>query len=163
MSLGIKRTRPIRVAMRTFEGTIVELPLEFENLFSWARRRNLRIGETDHTGRNPLPWASVLHDEADMTPDSSRRIDLWIPIESAGAASRYLIKDITHESVAFQIYKGRCRSSRGVDQLFTWLQSKSLTFRGRIAPAHLHARHRRPPRRIGLGSRDPDPLLTSRN
>jgi DNA gyrase inhibitor GyrI len=165
MSLGIKRTRPIRVAMKTFEGTLADLPVEFESLFGWARRRNLRIGEVDHTGRNPLPWASVVHDEAGATPETTRRIDLWIPIESAGASQPgFLIKDITHENVAFQIYKGpMSKLDEAVEQLFTWCQTKSLTFRGRL--------HRRIYLRgIDGPPEDPDweaeiqiPLLVSRN
>lgn len=165
MSLGIKRTRPIRVALKTFEGTVEELPREFESLFGWTRRRNLRIGEVDSSGRNPLPWASVLHDETGMTVESSRRIDLWIPIESAGASQPgFLIKDINHENVAFQIYKGpMSKIEEAVEQLFVWAQSKSLTFRGRV--------HRRIYLRgIDGPPEDPDweaeiqiPLLASRN
>lgn len=165
MSLGIKRTRPIRVAMKTFEGTAADLPREFESLFGWTRRRNLRIGEVDGTGRNPLPWASVLHDETGMTAESTRKIDLWIPIESAGASQPgFLIKDITHESVAFQIYKGpMSKIEEAVELLFTWAQSKSLTVRGRV--------HRRIYLRgIDGPPEDPDweaelqiPLLASRN
>ena len=134
MSLGIKRTRPMRVALRTIEGTLEELPREFETLFAWARRRNLRVGEPDHSGRNPLPWASVVHAEAEMTPETTRRVDLWIPIEGAGASQPgFLVKDMPHESVAFQIYKGpMSKLDEAVELLFTWAQSKSLGFRGRL-------------------------------
>jgi DNA gyrase inhibitor GyrI len=165
MSLGIKRTRPQRVALRTFEGTVADLPREFETLFSWARRRNLRVGESDSTGRYPLAWVSVVHGEADMTPESPRRIDLWIPIEGAGPSQPgFLVKDTSHENVAFTIYKGAMsKLDEAVDQLFTWMQSKSLTSRGRL--------HRRVYLRgIDGPPEDPDweaeiqiPLLTMRN
>jgi DNA gyrase inhibitor GyrI len=165
MSLGIKRTRPQRVALRTFEGTMEEMPREFETLFSWARRRNLRVGESDGTGRNPLPWVSVVHAEADMTPETARRIDLWVPIEGSGPSQPgFLVKDMPHENVAFTIYKGpMSKLDEAVDQLFVWAQSKSLGFRGRL--------HRRIYLRGMDGHpEDPDweaeiqiPLLTMRN
>src|SRR5262245_43104310 len=102
MSLGIKRTRPLRVATKTFEGMLEDMPREFENLFAWARRRSLRVGEPDTTGRMSLPWTAVVHAEAAMTPETPRRIDLWLPIEGAGASQPgYLVKDIQHENVAF--------------------------------------------------------------
>jgi DNA gyrase inhibitor GyrI len=134
MSLGIKRTRPLRVATKTIEGTVADLPREFESLFSWARRRNMRIGEPDMSGRNPLPWAAVVHSEADMEPEAARRIDLWIPIEGSGPSQPgYLVKDIPHESVVFSIYKGpMTKFDEAIEQLFTWTQGKQLTFRGRL-------------------------------
>jgi DNA gyrase inhibitor GyrI len=134
MSLGIKRTRPQRVAMRTVETTPAELPLEFENLFSWARRRNLRVGEPDLSGRNPLPWVSVVHSETEMAAETPRRFDLWIPIEGAGASQPgYLVKDVGHENVAFVIYKGAMsKLDEAVEQHFAWAQSKQLAFRGRL-------------------------------
>jgi DNA gyrase inhibitor GyrI len=165
MSLGIKRTRPQRVAMRTFEGTAAELPREFETLFSWTRRRNLRVGEPDSSGRNPLPWVAVVHAEAEMLPEVTRRIDLWVPIEGAGPSQPgLLVKDMPHENVAFTIYKGpMSKLDEGIEQLFTWAQSKSLGFRGRL--------HRRIYLRgIDGPPEDPDweaeiqiPLLTMRN
>jgi DNA gyrase inhibitor GyrI len=165
MSLGIKRTRPMRVAMKTFEGVVEDLPREFESLFSWARRRNLRVGDPDATGRNPLPWVSVMHNETDMTPETPRRIDLWVPLEGAGPSQPgYLVKDIAHESVAFSIYKGpMSKLDEAVEQLFAWAQSKQLTTRGRL--------HRRIYLRgIDGPPEDPDweaeiqiPLLTTRN
>jgi hypothetical protein len=134
MSLGIKRTRPQRVALRTFEGTVADLPREFETLFSWARRRNLRVGEVDSSGRNPLPWASVVHAEIDLAAEAPRRIDLWLPIEGSGPSQPgFLVKDVPHESVAFTIYKGAMsKLDEAVEQLFVWAQSKSLGFRGRL-------------------------------
>ena len=165
MSLGIKRTRPQRVAMRTIEATLADLPLEFENLYAWARRRNLRVGEPDASGRNPLAWVSVVHAEAEMTPETPRRIDLWIPIEGAGPSQPgYLVKDIPHENVAFSIYKGpMSKLDEAVDQLFEWATSKQLTYRGRL--------HRRVYLRgIDGPPEDPDweaeiqiPLLTMRS
>jgi DNA gyrase inhibitor GyrI len=165
MSLGIKRTRPIRVATKTFEGPMEELPREFESLYSWARRRNLRVGEPDNSGRMSLPWTAVVHAEADMTPETARRVDLWLPIEGAGASQPgFLVKDITHENVAFQIYKGPLsKLDEAVEQLFQWAASKQLTFRGRL--------HRRIYLRgVDGPPEDPDweaeiqiPLLTMRN
>jgi DNA gyrase inhibitor GyrI len=165
MSLGIKRTRPQRVAMRTVETTLEELPREFENLFAWARRRNLRLGEPDVSGRNPLPWVSVVHTEAEMTPETPRRIDLWIPIEGSGPSQPgYLVKDIPHENVAFQIYRGpMSKFDEAIEQLFEWATAKQLTTRGRT--------HRRIYLRgIDGPPEDPDweaeiqiPLLATRN
>lgn len=165
MSLGIKRTRPMRVATKTFEGTLAEMPQEFENLYSWARRRMLRVGEADPSGRNSLPWTAVVHAEAEMAPETARRVDLWLPIEGAGSSQPgYLVKDIAHENVAFQIYKGPLsKFDEAVDLLFTWAQQKQLTFRGRV--------HRRIYLRgIDGPPEDPDweaeiqiPLMTTRN
>jgi DNA gyrase inhibitor GyrI len=165
MSLGIKRTRPIRVATRTIEGTPAELPAEFETLFAWARRKNLRTGEPDSSGRWSLPWVAVVHSEAEMTPETPRRIDLWIPIEGSGPSQPgYLVKDIPHENVVFQIYKGpMSKLDEGIEQLFVWAQGKQLTFRGRL--------HRRIYLRgIDGPPEDPDweaeiqiPLLTTRS
>jgi len=165
MSLGIKRTRPQRVAMRTVETTLEEMPREFENLFAWVRRRNLRAGEPDASGRNPLPWVSVVHTEAEMTPETPRKIDLWIPIEGSGPSQPgYLVKDIPHENVAFQIYRGpMSKFDEAIDQLFEWAASKQLTTRGRV--------HRRIYLRgIDGPPEDPDweaeiqiPLLATRN
>ncbi len=165
MSLGIKRTRPMRVATKTFEGTLEEMPREFENLYSWARRRMLRVGEPDQSGRNSLPWTAVVHAEADMTPETPRRVDLWLPIDGAGASQPgYLVKDIAHENVAFQIYKGpMSKLDEAVDLLFAWATQKQLTFRGRV--------HRRIYLRgVDGPPEDPDweaeiqiPLMASRN
>jgi DNA gyrase inhibitor GyrI len=134
MSLGIKRTRPMRVATKTFEGRLEEMPREFESLYGWARRRNLRVGEPDHSGRMSLPWTAVVHNEADTAPEAARKVDLWVPIEGAGASQPgFLVKDIPHESVAFQIYKGpMSKLDEAVDALFTWATSKQLVFRGRV-------------------------------
>jgi DNA gyrase inhibitor GyrI len=134
MSLGIKRTRPIRVATKTFEGTPAELPGEFENLFAWTRRRNLRVGEPEGGSRAGLAWTAVFHDENDTTPEAARRIDLWIPIDGAGASQPgYAVKDIPHDNVAFMIYKGpMSRLDEAVQQLFTWAEQKQLPFRGRL-------------------------------
>ncbi len=134
MSLGIKRTRTLRVATKTFEGTVADLPREFETLFAWARRRNMRVGEPDVSGRNPLPWTAVVHSETDMDAETARRIDLWIPIEGSGPSQPgYLVKDIPHESVVFSIYKGpMTKFDEAIEQLFTWTAAKQLSFRGRL-------------------------------
>lgn len=134
MSLGIKRTRTSRVAMKTFEGTPAELPGEFENLFAWTRRRGLRVAEPDSGSRAGMAWTAVFHDDNDTTPETPRRIDLWIPIEGAGASQPgYAVRDIGHENVAFSIYKGpMSRLDEAVQQLFTWVEQKQLPFRGRV-------------------------------
>ena len=108
MSLGIKRTRPMRVAMKTIEGTPAELAREFENLFAWTRRRGMRVAEPDSSGgRAGMAWTAVMHDEAGTGAETTRRIDLWIPLEGAGASQPgYAVKDIAHENVAFMIQKG---------------------------------------------------------
>ena len=165
MSLGIKRTRPVRVAMKTFEGPLTDVPREFESLYAWARRRSLRIGEPDSSGRMSLPWTAVIHAEAGMEPEAPRRIDLWLPIEGAGASQPgFLVKDITHDSVAFQIYKGpMSKLDEGVEQLFEWVASKQLTSRGRL--------HRRiflrgidgPPENPEWEAEIQIPLMTMRN
>ena len=134
MSLGIKRTRPLRVALKTFEGTLAEVGREFDNLYAWTRRRNLRVGEPDSSGRMGLPWVAVVHDEAGTTPVSPRRIDIWIPIESAGPSQPgYTVKDIAHENVAFMIHKGpMTRLDESVQQLFSWVEQKQLSARSRL-------------------------------
>jgi DNA gyrase inhibitor GyrI len=134
MSLGIKRTRPMRVAMKTIEGTPAELAREFENLFAWTRRRGIRVAEPDSSGRMGMAWTAVLHDEAATTADGTRRMDLWIPLDGAGASQPgYTIKDITHENVAFMIHKGAMsRLDETVQQLFTWAGTKQLPFRHRV-------------------------------
>jgi DNA gyrase inhibitor GyrI len=165
MSLGIKRTRPARVATKTFEGTLEEMPAEFENLYAWARRRNLRVGEPDPSGRMSLPWTAVVHAETDTAPEAARKIDLWLPIDGAGASQPgFLVKDIAHENVAFSIYKGpMSKLDEAVEQLFQWAISKQLVFRGRV--------HRRIYLRGVDGPREDPvweaeiqiPLMTSRN
>jgi len=133
-TLGIKRTRPMRVAMKTYEGTPAQMPAEFENLYAWTRKRNLRVGEPDMSGRNNLAWVAVFHDEAETTPETPRRIDLWIPIEGAGASQiGYSIRDITHENVAFLVHEGPiAKLDESIAHLFEWAQQKSLPYRGRL-------------------------------
>jgi DNA gyrase inhibitor GyrI len=134
MSLGIKRTRPLRAVTKTIEGTRAEMAAEFDSLYGYTRRRNLRVGEPDASGRMNLAWIAVLHEEADMQPETQRRIDLWIPIEGAGPSQPgIIVKDIPHENVAFMIHRGpMTKLDESVDQLFTWAQQKQLPFRGRL-------------------------------
>ena len=134
MSLGIKRTRPLRVVLKSFEGTPSDIVGEFDNIFAWTRRRNLRVGEPDMSGRMNLPWTAVFFDEAATTPETPRRIDLWIPIEGAGPSQPgFSVKDIPHDSVAFMIHRGpMSRLDESVQQLFTWVEQKQLGFRARI-------------------------------
>lgn len=134
MSLGIKRTRPLRAVTKTIEGTRADMAAEFDNLYAYTRRRNLRVGEPDNNGRMNLAWIAVLHEESDMEAETPRRIDLWIPIEGAGPSQPgYSVKDIAHENVAFMIHRGpMTKLDESVDQLFTWAQQKQLPHRGRV-------------------------------
>lgn len=134
MSLGIKRTKPLRVVLSSFEGTPGEIPLHFEEVFGWARARNLRTGDRDSSGRFNLPWTAVLHDEEDMTPETPRKIDLWLPIDGAGPTQgSYSVKDIVHGNVAFMIHKGPLsKFQESIDHLFEWAKEKELPFGGRL-------------------------------
>lgn len=131
---GIKTTRPLRAATRTVETTPAGLVQEFENLYTWARKRNLRVGEPDSGGRMNLPWTAVLHDESDTTDETPRRVDLWIPIDGAGpSVPGYTVRDIAFDNVAFTIHKGpMTQLGETIEQLFAWAAQKSLTFRGRL-------------------------------
>lgn len=134
MSLGIKRTRPLRVITAEFEGTPGEILNHFENMYTWARSRGLRTGEREPSGRVNLPWMALLHDEEDTAADTPRRIELWMPIDGAGPTQgTYAVKDMTHSNVAFMIHKGPLsKYEESIEQLFDWASQKELQFRGRI-------------------------------
>ncbi len=134
MSLGIKRTRPMRAIATSFEGTPGEIPLHFGEMYQWARGRNLRTGDKDSSGRYNLPWTAVLHEEDGMTPETSRKIDLWMPIDGAGSnQGNYTVKDIPHGNVAFMIHKGpMSKFTESIDHLFKWAKEKEQPYRARL-------------------------------
>lgn len=134
MSLGIKRTKPLRVIHTSFEGTPADIPLRFDEMLRWANTRKLRTGEKDSSGRYNLPWMAVLHDEEGMTPETPRKIELWVPIDGAGQSQgNYSVKDIPHGNVAFMIYKGPlAKLQESIDQLFEWAKQKEQPFRARV-------------------------------
>ena len=133
--LGIKRTRPIRVAAAKFEGKPDDVPGQFEKLYAWARRLGLRTGDRDSSGRMNLPWTACFHDtEATAaSADVPRPIDVWIPLDGAGPTQgEFTVIDVDHENVAFMIHKGpMSRFEESVQTLFTWAKSKQLQFRER--------------------------------
>ena len=95
----------------------------------------MRVAEPDSSGgRAGMAWTAVMHDEAGTGAETTRRIDLWIPLEGAGASQPgYAVKDIAHENVAFMIHKGpMTRIDETVQQLFTWAEQKQLPFRSRV-------------------------------
>ena len=165
MSLGIKRTKPMRVIHTSFEGTPADIPLRFEEMHRWAIARKLRTGDKDSSGRFNLPWTAVLHDEEGTAADTPRKIDLWIPIDGAGPSQgNYAVKDIQHGNVAFMIHKGpMAKFQESIDQLFEWAKQKEQPFRGRV--------HRRIyVRGVDANPEDPDweaeiqiPLLAGRS
>jgi len=134
MSLGIKRTRPLRAITAVFEGTATDILNQFEQMYGWARARALRTGEREPSGRITLPWTAVLHDEEGMPPEAARKIELWMPIDGAGPSQgSYVVKDLSHGNVAFVIHKGpMARFQESIDQLFEWAKQKELPFRGRL-------------------------------
>ena len=164
MSLGIKRTRPLRAITASFEGAPKQIPAELEKVYAWARSRNLRIGERDASGRVNLPWIAILESEEDMAEYAERTISLWMPVDGAGPVDGdYPVRDIPHQNVAFKIHRApmsRLEESR--QELFEWAEKKELSFR---------ARHHRLiyTRGIDAQPEDPDweaeiqiPLLTSK-
>ena len=134
MSLGIKRIRPLRAITSSFEGTPGDVPNRFDEMYTWARERGLRIGDRDPIGRMNLPWTAILHDDEDTDPDDTRDIDLWMPIDGAGSSDlQYSVKDITHSNVAFMIHRGPMNKfEESIAQLFEWAERKELAFRGRV-------------------------------
>jgi len=165
MSLGIKRTKPLRAITSSFEGTPRDIPTHFEEMFAWARSRNLRTGDRDSSGRFNLPWTAVLYDEDSMVAETVRKIDLWLPLDGAGPSQgTYSVKDIPHGNVAFMIHRGPlAKYQESIDQLFDWAKQKELQFRARL--------HRRIYiRGVDAHPEDPDweaeiqiPLVTSRS
>ncbi|MFQ5600938.1 MAG: GyrI-like domain-containing protein [Candidatus Krumholzibacteriia bacterium] len=134
MSLGIKRTRPMRAVWSSFEGKPDEIPNRFEEMYAWARKRGLRTGERDSSGRMSLAWAAFLQDEEDTSPETPRPIELWIPIDGAGPSQMdYVVKDIRHLNVAFMIHRGpMSKFEESIEQLFAWATEKELSFRARF-------------------------------
>ncbi|HZM14581.1 MAG TPA: GyrI-like domain-containing protein [Candidatus Krumholzibacteria bacterium] len=165
MSLGIKRTKPMRAIHTSFEGTPGDIPLRLEEMFGWALGRRLRTGDKDSSGRYNLPWTAVLHDEDGTTPETPRKIELWMPIDGAGPSQgNYVVKDIHHGNVAFMIHKGpMSKFQESIDQLFEWAKQKEQPYRGRV--------HRRIyVRGVDANPEDPDweaeiqiPLLAGRS
>jgi len=165
MSLGIKRTRPLRVITASFEGTPADIPNRFDAMYTWARARGLRAGDRDPIGRMNLPWTAILSDQEDTAAGDTRHIDLWMPIDGAGASDlQYSVKDFTHSNVAFMIHRGPMNKfEESIEHIFEWAQRKELSFRGRV--------HRRLfTRGVDANPEDPDweaeiqvPLLASRS
>ena len=165
MSLGIKRTRPLRTITSSFEGTPGDIPNRFDDMYTWARARGLRTGDRDPIGRMNLPWTAILNDDEDTEAGETRQIDLWMPIDGAGSSDlQYSVKDITHSNVAFMIHRGPMNKfEESIEQLFEWATRKELQFRG-------HVHRRLFTRGIDTNPEDPDweaeiqiPLLQSRS
>jgi len=165
MSLGIKRTRPLRVITSKFEGEPKQIPTELDRVYTWARSRGLRTGERDSSGRVNLPWMAYLESEPETPPEAARLITLWMPIDGAGPTEgEFPVRDIAHTNVAFKIHRAPMnRLQESIEELFEWAQKKELPFQ---------ARHYRLvyTRGIDAHPEDPDweaeiqiPLLTSRN
>lgn len=133
MSLGIKRTRPLRAPTASFEGAPKQITAELEKIYIWARARNMRIGERDASGRVNLPWIAILESEADMAEYTERPITLWMPVDGAGPVDgEYPVRDIAHQNVAFKIHRAPMnRLSESLDELFEWAEKKELPFRAR--------------------------------
>lgn len=165
MSLGIKRTRPLRVITSSIDGEPGQIPAQFGKVHAWARSLNLRIGERDSSGRVNLPWVAIFEDEADTEPASARHIDLWMPLDGAGPVDgTYPVRDIPHQNVAFKIHRApMSRLEESIQELFEWAEEKKMTFRAR--------HHRRIyTRGIDAHPEDPDweaeiqiPLLSTRS
>ena len=165
MSLGIKRTRPLRVITSNFEGEPKQIPAELDRVHTWARARGLRTGERDSSGRVNLPWMAFLENEEDTIASEIRSINLWMPIDGAGPTEGdFPVRDIAHANVAFKIHRAPMnRLEESIQELFEWAEKKELPFQ---------ARHYRLiyTRGIDAHPEDPDweaeiqiPLLASRN
>ena len=133
MSLGIKRTRPLRVITASFEGEPKQVPSELDRVYAWAKARGLRTGERDSSGRVNLPWMAFLENEDDTAEEAARPILLWMPIDGAGPVDgEFPVRDIAHTNVAFKIHRApMSRLQESIDELFEWAERKELPFRSR--------------------------------